>query len=151
MLGRGFLPAEGETPGRTPVAVISESLWRRAVRRDPAIVGRPITLNGQSFTIIGVAPPGFHGSTAGLALDVFVPITMQKAIMAGDRLAQRGSSFLAGVRAAVAPVRTWTVRRRQRRSSRPAWPQQYPETNKGRGALVVPLWIVTAPAACCCR
>jgi len=139
MLGRGFLPSEGETPGAAAVAVISESLWRRQFAADASIAGRPITLNGQSFSVIGVAPPGFHGSTAGLALDMFVPITMQKAIMSGDRLGLRGNSFLqvfgrlsAGSNMNRAQASASVVAARLA--------QQYPDTNKDRGALVVPLY-----------
>ena len=94
MLGRGFLPSEGETPGSAPVVVISETLWRRLFAADPQNrrpadhAERPIVHGHRRRA------GGFHGSTAGLALDVFVPITMQKAIMSGDRLALRGNSFL---------------------------------------------------------
>ena len=139
MLGRGFLPSEGETPGSAAVAVISESLWRRQFASDASIVGRPITLNGQSFSVIGVAPPGFHGSTAGLALDMFVPITMQKAIMSGDRLGLRGNSFLQVFGRLSAGS---TMDRAQASASVVAarLAQQYPDTNKDRGALVVPLY-----------
>src|ERR671919_221355 len=57
-------------------------------------IGRPITVNGQALTVIGVTPPEFHGSVAGLTLDLFVPMTMQKHFIAGDRLVQRGNSWL---------------------------------------------------------
>jgi MacB-like periplasmic core domain len=91
-LGRAFRADEERVPDRDAVAVISDDLWRRVFAADPAVVGRSVALNGRAFTIIGVAPPRFRGSAAALRLDVFVPITMQKALMAGDRLPQRGQS-----------------------------------------------------------
>jgi macrolide transport system ATP-binding/permease protein len=139
MLGRGFLQSEGETPGSAAVAVISEALWRRVFAADASIVGRTVTLNGQSFTIIGVTQPGFHGSTAGLALDVFVPMTMQKVIMSGDRLGLRGNAFMQ-VFGRLSPGSS--IDRAQASASVVAarLAEQYPDYNKGRGALVVPLY-----------
>jgi len=92
--GRDFREDEAATPGRDPVLVISHAFWSRALNADPAAIGRTITVNNQAFTIIGITPPEFHGSAAGLALDLFVPMSMQKTVIAGDRLNQRGNSWL---------------------------------------------------------
>jgi predicted permease len=73
-LGRTFLPEEDRTPGTHPVAVVSYGLWQRRFGADPKLVGRTITLNTSSFTVIGVAPAEFRGVRRGLAPDVFVPI-----------------------------------------------------------------------------
>ena len=93
-LGRGFTEAEGSTPDKEAVVVLSHDAWQEHFAGDAGIVGRAITLNGRAFTVIGVAPPGFRGTMVGLTLDVFVPLTMQRAFMSGDRLPERGSSFL---------------------------------------------------------
>jgi predicted permease len=93
-LGRGFREDEGQTPGRDPVVVVSHAFWMRTLNGDPGAVGRVITVNGQALTVIGVTPAGFHGSAAGLGLDLYVPITLQKYFFAGDRLGQRGNSWL---------------------------------------------------------
>jgi predicted permease len=139
-LGRGFRTEEGTTPGRDPVAVISDDLWRRHFGADPAAVGRAVALNGQTFTVIGVAPPGFHGSSAALRLDVFVPMTMQPAVMTGSsRLAQRGNSWLEvyariadGRSAADVSAGLGVVARQLE--------QAYPDNNKDRGMRASPLW-----------
>lgn len=57
-LGRGFLPEE-EKPG-AHVAVLGHDLWQRQFGADPAIVGRSMTINGNSFTIVGIAPAKFQ-------------------------------------------------------------------------------------------
>jgi putative ABC transport system permease protein len=57
-LGRGFF-AEEDVPGGAHVAVIGHGLWQRRFGGSPDIVGRSITLNGETFTIVGVAPAGF--------------------------------------------------------------------------------------------
>ena len=57
-LGRTLLPEEDE-PGKHRVVVIADGLWRRAFGADKAIVGKPIQLNGEDYTVVGIMPPGF--------------------------------------------------------------------------------------------
>src|SRR5215813_247271 len=75
-LGRAFLPEEDRTPGAHPVAVVSYGLWQRRFGADPKLVGRAITLNTHSFTVIGVAPAEFRGVRRGVSPDVYVPMQM---------------------------------------------------------------------------
>jgi putative ABC transport system permease protein len=55
-LGRDFTAAD-DRPGAAPVVLLSDDLWRRRYNADPAIVGRPVTVNAQPYTVIGVLPP----------------------------------------------------------------------------------------------
>lgn len=57
-LGRAFLDGEDQ-PGRDPVVVISDSLWRRRFQADSAVIGKVITLDGQGFIVVGVLPRDF--------------------------------------------------------------------------------------------
>jgi len=75
-LGRAFLPEEDRTPGTHPVVVVSYGLWQRRFGADPKMVGRTITLNTYSFTVIGVAPAEFSGVRRGLSPDVYAPMQM---------------------------------------------------------------------------
>ncbi|HXN99722.1 MAG TPA: ABC transporter permease [Candidatus Acidoferrales bacterium] len=59
MLGRTFAPGE-DRPGRDRVVVLSHSFWQQHFGADPRAIGRAITLNGASDTIIGVMPANFH-------------------------------------------------------------------------------------------
>ncbi len=94
-MGRGFLPEEDKTPGSHPVVVLGHSLWERRFDRDASIVGQPVTLNGQAYTVIGVAPKEFRGTKFGLGMDFWVPMMMHKQIMNGtDWLDDRGSHWL---------------------------------------------------------
>jgi predicted permease len=80
-LGRPFLPGEyGDKPNAYPVAVISDSLWRRRFQADPAVVGKVVTVNSHALTVVGVAPPEFHGTVPGLAFDIWVPAVMRPQI-----------------------------------------------------------------------
>ncbi len=71
--GRFFRPDEDQVAGKSLVAVASHKFWQAQFGGDPSLVGRTITLNGQAFTIVGIAPEGFTG-TMVLGPDVWVPI-----------------------------------------------------------------------------
>ena len=58
-LGRWFTPDEERT-GAESVAIISDALWKRSFASSPDVIGQAITLSGNSFTVIGVVPPGFQ-------------------------------------------------------------------------------------------
>ena len=74
-LGRTFLPEEDSVPGGHPVAVISHALWTNRFGRDASIVGKPVTVNGRRFTIVGVAKEGFGGLSIEAA-QMWVPLAM---------------------------------------------------------------------------
>ena len=81
VVGRTFLPEEDKVPGRDPVVVLSHSLWRRRFGSDPGVQGRTVTLNGLRFSIVGVAPSGFHGAVRGIQPEFWVPLAMNEHIM----------------------------------------------------------------------
>jgi predicted permease len=81
--GRTFTAAEDRVPGADPIVVISHSYWTRRFAQDPGVVGRPITLNGSPFTVIGIAPPGFTGDVVGFPTDVWIPLMMQLQVNTG--------------------------------------------------------------------
>jgi predicted permease len=82
-LGRTFLPQDCSS--RNPVVVLSDDLWRTAFGTDPAVVGRIAVLNRRSFSIAGIAPPGFHGTEAPFAA-FWVPITTQPVLEEASHL-----------------------------------------------------------------
>ena len=69
-LGRVFLPEEGQ-PGRAHVVLLSDGLWRRRFGADPAISGRKVVMNGQSYLIVGVLPRDFQ---LPLEAEVWTPL-----------------------------------------------------------------------------
>ena len=75
-LGRCLTPEDTHVFGESPVAVISDRLWRRELLGTPSIVGHRLTLLGVTYAIVGVMPRGFSGSEAGKPVDVWVPMTM---------------------------------------------------------------------------
>ena len=75
---------ENDERAAAQVAVISDRLWDRVFRRDPATVGKQVAINGQGFTIVGIAPPKFAGAMTGLALDLWVPVTTMTVLDPGN-------------------------------------------------------------------
>jgi predicted permease len=61
VLGR-IITDEDDKPGAAPVVVLSHQLWQERFGANPAVIGQPLKLNKQSFTIIGVTPPAFTGT-----------------------------------------------------------------------------------------
>src|SRR5437762_3608942 len=74
--GRTFFPEEDQTPGAHPVVILSYRFWRQRFSGSPELLGTPLTLNGQKFTVIGVAPEKFTSLLAGIAPDVWLPLVM---------------------------------------------------------------------------
>ena len=83
-MGRVFAPGEGEVEGRDPLLVLSDSGWRSLAGADPAVIGKPITLNGQQYTVIGVMPADFGG------IDVILPAFWAPRSMSGQLLGAPG-------------------------------------------------------------
>ena len=75
-LGRLLGPEDDEVAGSHPVAVLSHTYWANNLGGDPAVLNRTITVNGHPFTIVGVAPRGFEGTTLGNRPQVYVPLSM---------------------------------------------------------------------------
>jgi putative ABC transport system permease protein len=82
--GRFFLPDEDKKPGGNNVVVLSYSLWSDRFGADANVVGKPITLNATSYTVIGVAPRGFKGTfSLGPAELVWIPTSMYGQALSG--------------------------------------------------------------------
>jgi predicted permease len=85
-LGRLFLSSEGKVPGADPVIVLGYSFWKSGLGGDPAIVGSKVLVDGRPFTVIGVAPEGFHGLVSILDTRAFLPYAMKAALDDGADL-----------------------------------------------------------------
>lgn len=136
--GRLLTPGDDRVPGGHPVAVMSHGLWQRRFGRDKTVVGRTVSLNAQSFTIVGIAPPDFHGTSAGLTLDLYVPLAMQPQVVdGGGRLDKRYDHWLQAL-ARVKPGVTLEQAQAEVDAIAAALRKEYP--NSHIAAQVAPLW-----------
>jgi hypothetical protein len=81
VIGRTFTPDDDRVPGGHAVTVISYRYWERRFGLAPDVVGRTLTLNGTTYTILGVTAPGFSGDWIGRPTSLWIPIAMQSQVM----------------------------------------------------------------------
>ena len=84
------------TPADDRAAVLSHRYWQSAFGGDP-VIGRTIRITKTAFTIVGVAPPEFFGVAIGDAVDVWVPLSNQPAIMPGRNWIDDRHTFFASI------------------------------------------------------
>ena len=80
-LGRLFTPQDETVKNANPVAVLSYDYWKSRFAASPAVVGQVLLINGQPFTILGVAPENFQSAIGGYSPGVFLPMTMVEVAM----------------------------------------------------------------------
>ena len=129
-LGRAFLPEEDQ-PGGNRVAVLSHGLWQRRFGSDASITGKPLTLNGESFTVVGVMPPHFQFPSREDELWVPIAFTSQEA-------ANRGRHYLKVI-ARMKPGVTLQQAQTEMTAIAARLQQQYPDQNTDLGATITPL------------
>src|SRR5688572_4720499 len=125
--GRVFSPEE-EQPGRDPVVIISDGLWRRRFGADAGVVGRSTRINGRTFTIIGVMPPGFAFPNS--AVEVWAPL-----ITFPENVTNRTSTYLT-MFARLKPNVSVSDAQKEMDMLARRLGEQYPETNANRTFLV---------------
>jgi predicted permease len=123
--GRTFNDGEDQ-PGNDHVVVLSDRLWQRKYGRDPKIVGQQITLDGESYTVVGVMPAQFQFAPFwATGAEMWAPLNLSARLQ--DRKGQSLRVFgrlKAGVTREQAQAEMDTISRRLE--------QQYPESNKGQ-------------------
>ena len=155
--GRIFVPADTDTPGEAPVAVISYDLWQREFSGDDSILGHRLVLNESPFTVVGISSPGFLG-LSGTA-EIWTPITMHSALFPQtapfDFLHNRDIHWHR-VLARLKPGVTTEQARAEMKQIGDRLAAEYPKDNLGRsaglkplteelrGSLRTPLWLLLA-------
>ena len=136
-LGRLFTPDDGDRLGAAPFVVLSYHFWQRRFSGDPTVLGRTLQINGYPLTVLGVAPPGFHGTTV-LTTDIWVPVTM-----VGELSARRTASMLTSresvwlvMGARLKPGVTVGQAQAELASIAQALEQEFPDANRGKGLRV---------------
>ncbi len=129
-LGRLLVASDDVVPDANPVAVLSFSYWQRRFGSDPGVLNQSILINGHPFTVLGVAPPGFHSVVMGDTPDLFVPMTMKAEIRPGiTDLLDRKSRWLA----IVGKLKPGLTREQAEAGINPVWYSIRAEELKQRG------------------
>jgi len=93
-LGRFIQPSDEHGLGSAPYIVLTYGYWHSHFQDDRGVVGRIVQLNKHPFTIIGVAPPEFHGTLLFFSPDFFVPLVNQEQLDGYLHLNDRGSRWV---------------------------------------------------------
>ena len=129
IMGRTFL-AEENQPGKDAVAVITHSLWQRRFGGDPNILNKTITINSITRTVVGVMPERFNFPKGA---EVYAPLAMTPELMKS-----RGnhSYYVLG---RLKPGASIVGAQAELDNVSARLEQQFPETNKGWGAVIFPI------------
>jgi putative ABC transport system permease protein len=128
-LGRSI--TEDEDRSGAQVVMISHRLWQRRYSGDPRVIGRTMTMNDAKYEIVAVLPPAFVFRTR--ESDYWVPISLSPAAAA-----ERRSHYLQAF-ARLKPGVTLDTARADMDAVARTLQQQYPDTNRGVGAVVTPM------------
>ena len=94
-LGRMISPSDDVEGNAASIAIISDAWWRTRLGARPDAVGSTIHLNGSPFTVVGIAPPTFHGSYDALGTDLWVPLMTYEIVRPrGLKITTRGWGWL---------------------------------------------------------
>jgi putative ABC transport system permease protein len=129
ILGRTFL-AEEDRAGGAPVVVLSYGLWQRRFGGAPDIIGKPVNLDSQPYTVIGVLPAGFQ---LMFPADVYLPFTPWAKTLPDDRNWHPGIFPIARLKPGV----TSEQARAEMVGITKRLEQQYPDYNTGISANIV--------------
>jgi len=93
-LGRVFHASDEQGPNSAPYIVLGYWYWHIHFQDDRAVIGRVVQLSKHPYTIVGVAPPEFHGTLVFFDTDMFIPIVNAAQLDGGNDLNARGSRWV---------------------------------------------------------
>ena len=140
-LGRGFRGSQDDRPGADPVVVLAYGVWQRRFGGRLDIVGDQITINGRSFTVVGVTAEGFRGTTNLGGPELWVPFGVHREMTSGF-LAENWDSrrgLLFQINGRLKDGVTVEQAQANLRGIAKALEEQFPSDNRGRTTTVVSL------------
>jgi predicted permease len=137
--GHLLTPGEGEARGAAPTVVLAWRYWQRRFGGNPSIVGQAITLNGQSFTVVGIAPKSFTGLAWSMAVSGWVPSgAMGTLTRDGDESRDNRGAPMFRLMGRLAAGRTLSDARAELEVVTRRLAAAFPEEHKGTRVLVIP-------------
>lgn len=129
LLGRVFLEGEDQ-PNARPVVVLGHGLWQQHFGADPSVIGRSITVDGKSYSIVGVLPAGIYYPT--VETTIYIPLVLEK------KEILRGAAFLRLI-GRLKPGVGLTAARSDMDTIAAGLATQYPAENQGSAYNLIPL------------
>jgi predicted permease len=102
MRGRTFAAGESSKLSASPSALMSENYWQKRFGGDPAVLGKTIRLNGIAFTIVGITPHNFVGTSVE-APDFWLPLNLEPLIHPDDNWLRNRENLCCRILARLAP------------------------------------------------
>jgi len=134
LLGRAFLAGE-DKPGAGKVVVLSHGLWQQRFGAERGVIGRTVTLNDESYTVVGVMPPKFEFPQLNFKGDLWAPFDYDAARLRTERNADFAMVAVARLR----PDKTLEQAQAEMNAVYQRLAQQYPRTNAGSGVRLTPM------------
>ena len=135
--GRLFTSADSEQPGASPIVVLSDAFWRRRFNNDATVVGRTVRVDGEPYTIVGVAPEAFQG-TGIRSCDLWIPLTMTASTRGTSILTNRASATVV-IGARLRPGATVGAAAAEVESIGAALAREHPLEDGGKGLRLLPV------------
>lgn len=122
MIGRTIGTGDDRRAGGVagPVAVLSHAYWQRRLSGDPAVLSRSLEIQGITFTVVGVMPPGFHGPEVGRAFDVAIPFGTEPLLRGDGSVLDRRSTWWLEVMFRLGPGQSLEAAQDRLRAAQPA-------------------------------
>ncbi|HVS01980.1 MAG TPA: ABC transporter permease [Thermoanaerobaculia bacterium] len=138
--GPGFRGSD-DTPGAHPLAILSHDLWQERYGGRREVVGETVRVNGQPFTVTGVAPPGFRGTNALASFDLWLPLSMYDHLVptAWVPFKEHRRGLFFGVVGRLRPGVTLEQAAGELDRLAAQLAAEHPDWNRGRGATLLPL------------
>jgi macrolide transport system ATP-binding/permease protein len=136
--GRLIAPDDDRLPGAHPVAVVSYQSWRQRFGADPGIVGKDLLVNGQSYSIIGVAPEGFFGTEVIAAPELWFPMAMQAQIELGNSWLEERDVEPLSIQGRLEPGVTTAQADTALNAIAADLEREFPDANEGKRVVVTP-------------
>jgi putative ABC transport system permease protein len=136
-LGRVFTPEEDKAGNHA--AILSDTLWRTRFKADPNAVGRTVSINSQSYTIVGVMPPKFTFPISSDPAELWIGAAVDNEGGGGALTNQRGNHTIEVI-GRLKPGATLAQAQAEMSRIAQALEKQYPGENPDTGALVVPFF-----------
>ena len=143
-LGRLLSPEDDALPGGHPVVVLSHRSWLSRFGAEQGVLGKDILVNGRSYTVVGVAAPGFGGTEIVGAPEVFIPMAMQAAIERGRDWLDDRSAENVYVQGRLGPGVGLDVARASLDSVALELEREHPRINEGKRVSLSPAGLMSA-------